>query len=493
VEPDAARTQPGRNKACTECARARERCSKDDVCLRCITRNLICLYPERRRGRKSISELSRPQSHIEAPSTEAPSTLHVEQLDQSPLSEAQLHLHAQEQSYVDYELSSAERMGHTPNNAENTWPIDYDHMSWATNVDAPINWLPVNIGTDLDYSSMLGSGLNFSFDSLPLQQPMNVPFPDAAETSTAASMGPIVLDSGQPQPHAPDSLTIRRTEFRDSDTIHGNRQSEKGSLYATSNDGARTSRSAKPHTTPSDTYDIQNTSPIPLSQEHVDNIGTGFGFLNLPDIYPNQLQDLGQIPDALQPSTYVAIHEQFINLCTISNVMFPQFSSSMFPSILHFNYFISLYFEYFHPTLPIVHRPSLDLNTNWHLATAISAIGSQYAPTNRVTKCSISLVEFLRRTIVVETENLDNSFTNLSLVQTMTLCQLGLVYSGYSKFQSASRNVHGRLINIIYTKGYLTQQTNLDPFDWQSWIFQETRKRLGYCIFVSHNLPIALR
>ncbi|KAI5853635.1 hypothetical protein GGS23DRAFT_505210 [Durotheca rogersii] len=35
-----------RKRACTECARARERCSRDEPCLRCASKALVCLYPD---------------------------------------------------------------------------------------------------------------------------------------------------------------------------------------------------------------------------------------------------------------------------------------------------------------------------------------------------------------------------------------------------------------------------------------------------------------
>ncbi|KAI2467010.1 hypothetical protein F4781DRAFT_328265 [Annulohypoxylon bovei var. microspora] len=35
-----------RKRACAECARARERCSRDEPCLRCSTKSLQCLYPD---------------------------------------------------------------------------------------------------------------------------------------------------------------------------------------------------------------------------------------------------------------------------------------------------------------------------------------------------------------------------------------------------------------------------------------------------------------
>ncbi|KAI1462768.1 hypothetical protein F4805DRAFT_9399 [Annulohypoxylon moriforme] len=49
-----------RKRACTECARARERCSRDEPCLRCSTKSLQCLYPDDG-SQKSHSYGSDPQ------------------------------------------------------------------------------------------------------------------------------------------------------------------------------------------------------------------------------------------------------------------------------------------------------------------------------------------------------------------------------------------------------------------------------------------------
>ncbi|KAL7623388.1 hypothetical protein AAE478_007070 [Parahypoxylon ruwenzoriense] len=44
-----------RKRACTECARARERCSRDEPCLRCTTKSLQCVYPDDAAQRASPS------------------------------------------------------------------------------------------------------------------------------------------------------------------------------------------------------------------------------------------------------------------------------------------------------------------------------------------------------------------------------------------------------------------------------------------------------
>lgn len=60
-----------RKRACTECARARERCSRDEPCMRCSTKSLQCLYPDDAgRGTQSLSNETLPSSgndhgHIE--------------------------------------------------------------------------------------------------------------------------------------------------------------------------------------------------------------------------------------------------------------------------------------------------------------------------------------------------------------------------------------------------------------------------------------------
>ncbi|KAI1207219.1 uncharacterized protein F4807DRAFT_191270 [Annulohypoxylon truncatum] len=49
-----------RKRACTECARARERCSRDEPCLRCSTKSLQCQYPDDA-GQKTNAFGSEPQ------------------------------------------------------------------------------------------------------------------------------------------------------------------------------------------------------------------------------------------------------------------------------------------------------------------------------------------------------------------------------------------------------------------------------------------------
>ncbi|OCL02292.1 hypothetical protein AOQ84DRAFT_393059 [Glonium stellatum] len=51
---DTLRISSQRNRACSECAKARERCSKGRICLRCAKKSLNCVYPSRRRRKKHI-------------------------------------------------------------------------------------------------------------------------------------------------------------------------------------------------------------------------------------------------------------------------------------------------------------------------------------------------------------------------------------------------------------------------------------------------------
>ncbi|KAK5628783.1 hypothetical protein RRF57_004498 [Xylaria bambusicola] len=53
---------PHRRRACHECARARERCSRGEPCRRCTVKALLCLYPEEHQFKAMMSSDSNPST-----------------------------------------------------------------------------------------------------------------------------------------------------------------------------------------------------------------------------------------------------------------------------------------------------------------------------------------------------------------------------------------------------------------------------------------------
>lgn len=62
--------------------------------------------------------------------------------------------------------------------------------------------------------------------------------------------------------------------------------------------------------------------------------------------------------------------------------------------------FVQLYFEYFHPNLPILHQPTFDPSqTRWQLVLATAAVGCCYSKVQGAVQYAMGLQELLRRAI----------------------------------------------------------------------------------------------
>lgn len=62
--------------------------------------------------------------------------------------------------------------------------------------------------------------------------------------------------------------------------------------------------------------------------------------------------------------------------------------------------FVQLYFEYFHPNLPILHQPTFDPSqTRWQLVLATAAVGRCYSKVQGAVQYAMGLQELLRRAI----------------------------------------------------------------------------------------------
>jgi hypothetical protein len=71
---------------------------------------------------------------------------------------------------------------------------------------------------------------------------------------------------------------------------------------------------------------------------------------------------------------------------------------SPFPSPDVLDTFIQLYFEHFHPTMPVLHVPTFEPSrSSWVLLLALSAVGSQYSAISTRKDFSGALTGFLRQ------------------------------------------------------------------------------------------------
>jgi hypothetical protein len=104
--------------------------------------------------------------------------------------------------------------------------------------------------------------------------------------------------------------------------------------------------------------------------------------------------------DMISEQTYSSIQRCFAAVCTGLTAYQPPYGSSYFPSLKTLNALVKLYLERFHPVLPILHHPTLDLNgSHWILSLAVATIGSHMSDFEQAEEYSLCFDEFLRRAI----------------------------------------------------------------------------------------------
>jgi hypothetical protein len=454
------RRDAGRRRACLECARAREKCSRNLPCQRCSTRSLDCAYPQPRDKPAETSPASQTGTIAHTPNQTliSPSDLQLAlPSQQTP--------HSQDSSFID-------RTGN-----EQQPSFDYDLSTYDIDWDFPINWLPYDNEIETNYYSILGLDLTQPLDAgngtIIEETVPSFPMIDAPprRLSTVTSLSPGSGLGVSPQLSMSSGRTI------------------PGDLYATSSNGARrpcTAKSKQLFPPPG----LQGYTQLPtISQDsrlQVNDTAT----LSFPDLSHITFEDETYRESIMTQLTYTKICEAFTQTCLESSMFHQHYTSTDFPSLKMLDYFIRLFFEHFDPIVPLVHPHTTDLNGNWILALAICAIGSQYSATADIHTCVAPFHEFLRRTVATE---LEGSEFNLPLAQAFVLSQVGLLYSGGNQLHKVAYERMGSLQRIItfYRCRHGSQRNpsaeahcDADEDRWRRWVEDETWRRLCYFIWV---------
>ncbi|KAL1874418.1 hypothetical protein VTK73DRAFT_295 [Phialemonium thermophilum] len=185
----------------------------------------------------------------------------------------------------------------------------------------------------------------------------------------------------------------------------------------------------------------------------------------------------------------------FRRLCLDRNGVYPSYVTQDFPSLGFINFFIRLFFENFDPILPIYNTKVANMAEHWILALSVSAIGSQYADAEELSRCVVPLHEFLRRALAVEVESGSPSYSSLPLAEALVLSQIGMMYYGSERLRSVAKARRGILSDIVNDMGYWEPaQDHLQPAGqepglslesmWRHWLLAEARRRLAYAIWL---------
>ena len=202
----------------------------------------------------------------------------------------------------------------------------------------------------------------------------------------------------------------------------------------------------------------------------------------------------------LCPMTYTTMRQSFHRICLDPNSLYPTFETQEFPSLSHFNMFIHLYFEHFSPILPIIHDKLVDINSCWPLALAMAAIGCQYTQTQEFADCVVPLQEFLRRVLAIELEKRDMRDLDVALLQALLLNQVSMVYYGSKEHLQLAKSRRSTLVELVERFELLKPTGTSRSFGeilhphsgaernrWEQWVASETKRRLGYAIWVGFS------
>ncbi|KAF5660262.1 zinc finger zas1 [Fusarium circinatum] len=465
------RRDVGRRRACLECARAREKCSRNLPCLRCSTKALECAYPQTRNKQVEASPASQTGVVAQTP-------------NQTLISPVETVDHASQPQHVQSDLQLALPSHQTPHSQDSPFidsagneqqpGFDYDLSTYDIDWDFPINWLPYDNEIETNYYSILGLDMTQPIDAgdaTIIDQPVpSFPMIDAPprRLSAVTSLSPGSGLGVSPQLSMSSGRTI------------------PGDLYATSSNGARrpcTAKSKQLFPPPG----LQGYTQLPtISQDAALRANT----LSFPDLSHIILEDEAYRESFMTELTYSKICDAFRQTCLEASMFHQHYTSADFPSLKLLEYFVKLFFEHFDPIVPLVHPHTTDLNGNWVLALAICAIGSQYSATADIHACVIPFHEFLRRTLVTQLEGSD---LTLPLAQALVLSQVGLLYSGGSQLQKAAYERMGSLQRVI-TSYLCRSDSQREPSTevhgegeedrWRGWVEDETWRRLCYFIWL---------
>lgn len=424
------RSHRGRHfRACHNCAQARARCSGEDVCARCLSKAMVCEYPKKRRRSGQTS----PTRNAFASQDPAWSIgeLSLNTNTNSPqyglLDNDSLSCYSSSSETFPQHISGY-GLGHDADLASMTpLEINYEQMSplvvansgglISPDIDtfdmsqpfppqpppqpnphinmghmgdansSSINWLPTAFNEEIDYATLSGIGV-------PLKSPNNKMPGTGMQDGSATLPSPAAMDFLPASP--PNGRRGSQSPAR-SDGSSNSSTGSNGRYYATSFDGARIPfvRGTKRRRS----FNVSSSEPIRSSLFRHQSGVYSFPEISVP------IDSLPPVPvtgPAMDLKAYDRIADAFRQVCHGLGTTFIPFKTLAVPGPGHLNYFLQLYYEHFHPILPILHLPTLKLNEDeWVLGLAAAAIGCRYSDSEELLGFIRPMTEFLRRVSVM--------------------------------------------------------------------------------------------
>ena len=548
------RTLKKRQRACTECAKGKERCTKTRPCRRCAAKSLQCIYPHGLdHAEAKVPYNTEPTEYntiisgggdrrregSSAVPSEGPEALETFQYfsgQQQDELAANIASGQSSRPRVDFDIApnrysiggSVEQLPQPPqidgtvsSRTNGLFDATAALSSFDATTDLPVNWLPYGESFDLTYESIFGTNnlpqhfQNTNAGVLQIND-MN-PHDNSLEATTSGV--PWTPSSNSRLALFPNSSVLVQQTLSPNSSIPSPMRSLLASSppasttslptgsYATSSDGSRMScaersRNRLKYIT------ISNSTPLPRfasdnnrrpERPHNLNAPT-YGFPDLTALsFDSRLYSCSGSLE-LGMTTYNKIKMEFQAQClNPRESTVAAFSSDCFPSMENMNAFIILFFRNMSPILPIIHEPTFSSDDDWLLTLAIAAVGCQYTQTKEFSACVKPFQEFLGRALALEMAK-PELITDHRVIKALILHQIVRLYYGQDWSNSLSRRNHAYLVDLVKFGELLQNSSHKSSLTLESercetsrsskraeWMHEETKRRIGYSIWVSQN------
>ncbi|KAH7120367.1 fungal-specific transcription factor domain-containing protein [Dactylonectria estremocensis] len=160
------------------------------------------------------------------------------------------------------------------------------------------------------------------------------------------------------------------------------------------------------------------------------------------------------------------------------------------PSLPIANAFIALFFKFFSSQSPVLHEPTLDMNTlPPPLIAAIMVIGAKYSHIRHTRRFAILVLDRARCNLRAALENDSRLLRDLNVIYAYALiCYAGLWCGNKRAFELAEA-LRGALVTYIRRLPNVQDMVPLSnsskdaKFQWTNWIAAESRRRLMWFVF----------
>jgi hypothetical protein len=507
------------NKACASCARLRVKCDGAFPCARCASRSLACGYAGKSSQRiATIAELKELHVRVGLAAGEGgvqggggepsgrPSTGMMGDATMSSPERAVLDaLYSlsngapplAEPSEMDPMLAAAcdgaAPQPFTPgfSTAETLWDPE---PSSAMTLDFASSW-------DQDFSVLDWMTFDFGFGEMAVSPEMS-DFMPVSESAMFPELDPVMQAYQAELTDLQNRASLAKS--RHESHVPGNAETPPPPPPRLLRRSRTTTRAASPDApeTPPLTGDRELKKPHEWPNDWTpkksDNIIT---FPDMSQISPDVLdvENFGHV-EPLDARTYDEIHALLrrTSCGKIPGHSFPPFRTPHLPSREAFNCCVQLYFEYFHPIFPMLHKSTFrPAKAPWRLVLATAAIGCRYSRVPKLAQCANALQELLRRAVfdAVETDN--SHARELWYSQVVILSHIGMTYSGNKRLLEIVEG-YRNLSPTLCRRKWKEQKSGVGRSKWRygrtveerwlQWIDAETHTRVYLSSFVSSQL-----